>query len=160
MAPRRKQGQDGSIFVVNEPGEISESVWNALRSHVSEVNAAATARLEEKLTKMVRDEIAVAEPPPSPPEASPGLAAAPAPSDVRVGSMVEYRLTVHDVGQIMARRKKREESGNAPVVGAKYPAVVVAVNGAGINNLRVFLDGEDSLWVKFRTHGDRAGNWS
>ena len=153
MAPRRMQETGASPYVVNEPGEIADNVWNSIRSHVSELNAASAARLAEKLTKALRAEFEGLR---GEPESTPSAASGPSP----LGGLVDYRLTVHDVAQIVARRKKREESGNAPVVGEKCPALIVSEAGAGICNLQVFLDGEDSLWVKYRTRGERAGNWS
>ncbi len=77
----------------------------------------------------------------------------------RVGLSVLYKLTVHDVAQIIASRKNRAERGAEPLVGVDHAAVIVAVSSPDIASLIVFLDGQDQLWVRHRPRGERPGNW-
>lgn len=48
--------------------------------------------------------------------------------------------------------------GNPIEVGQRYPAMIVRDWG-GCVNLKVFLDGNDELWVTSSSEGDDPGQW-
>lgn len=91
-----------------------------------------------------------------------------------IGTIVTYKLTAEDAAQINRRREDYERSSHSPTVqwpyGAQahrgnrayeaqvYPAVVVRDWGGPVN-LKVFLDGNDDLWVTSKAQGHGAGEW-
>lgn len=91
-----------------------------------------------------------------------------------LGHTVLYRLSRLDVATIENRREQALLASSAapvfaPVAGGAAvhpgdicPAVVVRCPSldpdAGLN-LRVLLDGTDTLWAEARTEGDAPGTW-
>lgn len=71
-----------------------------------------------------------------------------------IGRIVVYKLTTHDLDAI------RAQGSNNPNNGAlEAPAVVVRVFGENCVNLRVLVDGKESLWATSRLQGDGEGQW-
>lgn len=95
---------------------------------------------------------------------------------VRIGTIVQYRLTAEDASKTNARRAdargnvgqmQRERPGYQAHWGRDIPEVSVApaivtrvLVLEGSVNLQVFLDGSDSLWVERVVEGDGPGTWS
>jgi hypothetical protein len=89
----------------------------------------------------------------------------------QLGRIVLYCLSTDDAKEIADRALKTPQShgrtGNDARAGAVYPMIVVAHHVAGQEatvNGRVFLDGNDMLWVGSRPHVapdqyDRRGHW-
>ncbi|WP_049820083.1 hypothetical protein [Bradyrhizobium japonicum] len=78
-----------------------------------------------------------------------------------IGRIVLYRLCDNDVISIHKQRG-RAFAGNEPRAGAVLPAMIVAVWGSTPDacvNLKVMLDGEDTLWATSRNRGDGEGQW-
>lgn len=79
-----------------------------------------------------------------------------------VGDRVLYKLTEHDVRTIFDRRTKHGFNANRSEVGQVFPGVIVRTwgdaPGSGAN-LRVFLDGDDTLWVTSVVEGDEPGQF-
>ncbi|MFE6362988.1 hypothetical protein ACFVP3_23690 [Streptomyces sp. NPDC057806] len=80
-----------------------------------------------------------------------------------IGRTVLYRLSEQDARHIQSMRPRNGHQGNGVREGDVYPAVVVrtfAGNPAGVCNLKVLLDGEDTHWATSRHEGDQPGTWS
>lgn len=76
-----------------------------------------------------------------------------------LGQTVLYRLSEFDINRMSAEINDSRVAGNRPMVGAQYPAQVVAVFGPDAANLKVALDGDYvHLWVTSRTWGDDPGS--
>ncbi|MEU1407106.1 hypothetical protein ABZ471_33000 [Streptomyces sp. NPDC005728] len=78
------------------------------------------------------------------------------------GRVVLYRLAEEDVRRITHDRAHHGLNGNFVRAGDSYPAIVVRTfpsNPAGVANLKVLLDGEDTLWVTSRHQGTEVGTW-
>lgn len=91
------------------------------------------------------------------------------------GRIVLYQLSEDDATYINRRRNDavkhidyhRENSdgvqihwGNDAYPNDVYPAVVVRVVSQNYLNLKVFLDGNDDLWVTSRAEGSEPGEWA
>ena len=92
------------------------------------------------------------------------------------GMMVLYRLTAEDATSTNRRRvdaannleKMREEKpsfqahvGYPVDAGDSFPMIVTSTDTAivgGVNG-QVFLDGNDTLWVRSSIEGDGTGEW-
>lgn len=78
------------------------------------------------------------------------------------GRIVHYVITDEDALSINFKRRiyPSEIEGNTVVTGSHFPAIITRVFhnefGEGNHgvNLQVFLDGNDSLWVKSVTFAD------
>jgi hypothetical protein len=82
-------------------------------------------------------------------------------SRVAPGRVVLYRLTDGDVVRILSTRAEHGQQGNGVEQGQEYPALIVRVwdtddepRADGLANLKVQLDGDDTLWVTSRTVTD------
>lgn len=89
-----------------------------------------------------------------------------------IGRIVIYRLNVGDVQQISAARSVPVDPGisgqsfvhgmigNPVTAGDECPAMVVRTFDEGKHlNLKVQLDGRDTLWVTSRGEGTEDGTW-
>jgi hypothetical protein len=79
------------------------------------------------------------------------------------GRVVMYRLTEDDARHITQQRHQHGLNGNFVREGDRYPAVVVKTfpgNPADVANLKVLLDGEDTMWATSRHQGTEPGTWS
>lgn len=93
-----------------------------------------------------------------------------------IGRIVRYRLTKQDAETVNARRTDAgrypnnrnpamaRHSGNSVSAGEELPMMIVAVWGAKCVNGKVFLDGDDTLWVTSVNladdENDGPGFWS
>lgn len=78
-----------------------------------------------------------------------------------VGRIVLYRLSEADERDIRMQREGAG-GGNRPDEGSVYPAIIVKTWGDAPDsavNLKVMLDGTDTLWVTSRVVGDQPGNY-
>ncbi|MFJ8349000.1 hypothetical protein ACIQ9J_22090 [Streptomyces sp. NPDC094153] len=92
-----------------------------------------------------------------------------------VGRIVHYRLSEQDADAINRRRVDFQQSGvahqrtgvvghvgNHAEAGETFPAVIVRVweEPTVTVNLRVLLDGNDTLWATSRAEGSEPGAWA
>lgn len=100
-----------------------------------------------------------------------------------VGRIVQYKLTDEDAKAINKRRGDWAEFqkskaayegtelrptesghqahvGNVTKAGDVLPMIVTAVHSSDLVNGKVFLDGNDSLWVTSRKLGAEDGQWA
>lgn len=84
-----------------------------------------------------------------------------------IGRIVHYTLNQADCDRItvLANRPNADSSSplsNSARPGDIFPAIIVRAWGdtpGSAVNLRVFLDGELTLWATSRTEGDGDGFW-
>lgn len=78
-----------------------------------------------------------------------------------IGRVVHYRLSEQDIELIAEHRRETGEQGNTAYPGDVYPAFVVRAFGDTLSvNLRVMLDGPDTLWVTSRGYSVQTqGCW-
>lgn len=89
--------------------------------------------------------------------------------EVTVGRFLVYALTEEDVVAIRVRRSKCKHvdhrtdyttaycaQGNPVHAGQMFPLLVTAVYSSNMVNGQVFLDGDDTLWVKHAEFDERA----
>lgn len=78
-----------------------------------------------------------------------------------IGRIVHYRLSDQDVEQVAELRRETGRQGNTARPGDVYPAIVVRTFGDSLGvNLRVMLDGPDTLWVTSRGYSvETPGCW-
>lgn len=69
---------------------------------------------------------------------------------------VLYTMTENDVQRVIDANPL---NGNMPRVGEQYSARVLRVWGPDSVNLRVELDGPNTLWVTSVSFGDTPGTW-
>lgn len=80
------------------------------------------------------------------------------------GRIVHYKLTSSDAQSITQRRAASNGifSGNPVNEGDVFPAQIVKAWGdtpESACQLQVMLDGNDTLWVTSRTHGEQPGSF-
>jgi hypothetical protein len=80
-----------------------------------------------------------------------------------IGRIVRYILSQADVAQINARRAANDTEANPVAAGMEFAAIVVAIGGnddSGFScNLKVQLDGRDTLWQQGPEQGYQPGQW-
>lgn len=80
-----------------------------------------------------------------------------------IGRIVRYILSQPDVAAINARRAGSDVEANPVSAGMEFPAIVVAVGGnddSGFScNLKVLLDGRDTMWSQGPAQGYQPGEW-
>ncbi|MFJ6319696.1 hypothetical protein ACIQJW_26800 [Streptomyces californicus] len=81
-----------------------------------------------------------------------------------IGDIVAYRMSEDDCLPWVsewAEDPRLAYRMNLPSAGMQFPALVVADNGGGDLNLRVFLDSRDAgLWATHRVEGTGPGTWA
>jgi hypothetical protein len=78
----------------------------------------------------------------------------------KVGHIVLYRLTPHDVERIgLMRTAFAHKQGTVPTVGGEIAVVVTAVWASRVLSGQGLLDGNDSLWIPQVGEGTGIGQW-
>lgn len=71
-----------------------------------------------------------------------------------IGRIVIYKLTAHDKAALAALGSDNPNNG-----ADEAPAVVVRVWSDNCVNLKVLVDGRETLWATSALQGDQAGQW-
>ena len=74
-----------------------------------------------------------------------------------IGRIVIYNA---DNAQLKAMEDSFKNTRKSCNIQSKLPAVIVAVWSDTLVNLKVFLDGQDDLWVTSASLGDGAYQWN
>ena len=78
-----------------------------------------------------------------------------------IGRIVWFVFDQSSADQVQAGRNLftsgLQETGNTVMVGDVYPAMVVRLHGGTSVNLKVFLDGTDTLWATSVPFSDAKG---
>jgi hypothetical protein len=78
----------------------------------------------------------------------------------KIGHVVVYRLTAHDVEKInLLRTAFAHKQGAKPAVGDEIGVMVTRVWASRVLSGQGFLDGNDSLWIPQAGEGTGIGQW-
>jgi hypothetical protein len=77
------------------------------------------------------------------------------------GRFVAYTLSEYEAREVVRLHGDKIGSTlNRPDAGDVYPALVLRAWSDTCANLKVFLDGEPTLWLTSRSEGEGEGRWA
>ena len=87
---------------------------------------------------------------------------------IRVGQIVDYRLSVEEAFAITSMRYHKPPTGNLidsyrssdVQAGGLHPLLVTRVWDGGLVNGQLFLDGNDNFWITAAVEGTGPRSWS
>lgn len=78
----------------------------------------------------------------------------------KIGDVVLYRLTAHDVEKVnLMRAAFAHKNGAKPMLGDEIGMMVTRTWASRVLSGQGFLDGNDSLWIPQAGEGTGIGQW-